>query len=200
MILLVISHFPARCAYCPLETLPFQSHHLTFARYPYGRSWSASISMIYLLILNTLMNIMELMRQNNWKYPCYPDKIFLLQEKLIPIFFNIFFQCLKYYYKGLWVFQNIFWEILWREKKSNFEILNLSLLLGLGTNGLIEKQQNESEACNFIKSNPHPWVFFTFFILYRWYQIAQRITYSLFYSIENIETGGNIGFDFAIKI
>ena len=26
------------------------------------------------------------------------------------------------------------------------------------------------------KSNTHPWVFFTFFKLYKWYQIAQSIT------------------------
>ena len=25
-------------------------------------------------------------------------------------------------------------------------------------------------------SNTHPWVFFTFFKLYKWYQIAQNIT------------------------
>ena len=32
-------------------------------------------------------------------------------------------------------------------------------------------------ACNFTKSNTPPWVFFTFFKLYRWYQIAQNITF-----------------------
>ena len=32
-------------------------------------------------------------------------------------------------------------------------------------------------ACNFTKSNTLPWVFFTFSKFYRWYQIAQRITY-----------------------
>ena len=32
--------------------------------------------------------------------------------------------------------------------------------------------------CNFTKSNTHRWVFFTFFKLYKWYQIMQRITYS----------------------
>ena len=30
------------------------------------------------------------------------------------------------------------------------------------------------QACNFIESNTPPWVFFK---LYKWYQIAQRITY-----------------------
>ena len=29
---------------------------------------------------------------------------------------------------------------------------------------------------NFTKINTHPWVFFTFFKLYKWYQIAQRTT------------------------
>ena len=34
----------------------------------------------------------------------------------------------------------------------------------------------QAEACNFTKINNLPWVFFTFFKLYKWYQIAQRIT------------------------
>ena len=33
-----------------------------------------------------------------------------------------------------------------------------------------------SKACNFTKSNTLPSVFFTFFKLYDWYQIAQRIS------------------------
>ena len=36
----------------------------------------------------------------------------------------------------------------------------------------------QAKVCNFTKSNTPPWVFFTFFELYNWYQIAQRITYS----------------------
>ena len=35
----------------------------------------------------------------------------------------------------------------------------------------------QAEACNFTNSNTPPWMFFTFFKLYKWYQIAQRITY-----------------------
>ena len=35
----------------------------------------------------------------------------------------------------------------------------------------------QAEACNFTQSNTPPWMFFTFFKLYKWYQIAQRITY-----------------------
>ena len=41
-----------------------------------------------------------------------------------------------------------------------------------------------AEACNFTKSNTPLWVFHTFFKLYKWYQIAQRITYVL-WNIEN---------------
>ena len=35
--------------------------------------------------------------------------------------------------------------------------------------------------CNFTKINIPPWVFFAFFKSYKWYQIAQRITY--FYAV-----------------
>ena len=31
--------------------------------------------------------------------------------------------------------------------------------------------------CNFTKINTPPWVFFMFFELYKWYEIAQHITY-----------------------
>ena len=31
--------------------------------------------------------------------------------------------------------------------------------------------------CNFTKINTPPWVFFTFFELYKWHQITQRTTY-----------------------
>ena len=34
----------------------------------------------------------------------------------------------------------------------------------------------QASACNFTKINTPPWVFFTFLKLYKWYQIAQRIT------------------------
>ena len=33
------------------------------------------------------------------------------------------------------------------------------------------------KACNLTKSNTSPWVFFTFFKLYKWYQIGQNTTY-----------------------
>ena len=34
----------------------------------------------------------------------------------------------------------------------------------------------QASACNFTKINSPPWVFFTYFKLYKWYQIAQRTT------------------------
>ena len=34
-----------------------------------------------------------------------------------------------------------------------------------------------ASACNFTKSNTPPWLFFTFFKLYKWYKIAKGITY-----------------------
>ena len=35
------------------------------------------------------------------------------------------------------------------------------------------------QVCNFTKINTPPWVFFTFYKLYKWYQIAQRTTYEI---------------------
>ena len=35
----------------------------------------------------------------------------------------------------------------------------------------------QAKACIFTKYNTLPWVFFTFLKLYKWYKIAQRITY-----------------------
>ena len=40
-------------------------------------------------------------------------------------------------------------------------------------------QFKKREACNFTKSNTPPWVFFTFFKLYEWYQIAKTTTHPL---------------------
>ena len=34
------------------------------------------------------------------------------------------------------------------------------------------------EACNFTKSSTSPWVVFTFFKLWKWYQIVQNVSYS----------------------
>ena len=39
----------------------------------------------------------------------------------------------------------------------------------------------QGSACKFTKSNTPPWVFFTFFKLYKWYQIVQRITFTYYF-------------------
>ena len=41
----------------------------------------------------------------------------------------------------------------------------------------LKNVKNTREKHNFTKGNTPPWVFFTFFKLYKWYQIAQNITY-----------------------
>ena len=41
-----------------------------------------------------------------------------------------------------------------------------------------EKQLWRSEAWNFSKSITPPWVFSTFFKLYKWYEIAQSVSYT----------------------
>ena len=43
--------------------------------------------------------------------------------------------------------------------------------------GVITFVKVHAGACNFTKAITPPWVFFMFFNLYKWYQIAQRITY-----------------------
>ena len=37
----------------------------------------------------------------------------------------------------------------------------------------------QAEACKFTKVNTPPWVFFTFFKLYKWDEIVQRNTYGM---------------------
>ena len=46
---------------------------------------------------------------------------------------------------------------------------------------LKEREKHPWRTVTFSKSKIPPWVFFTFFKLYKWYQIAQRITYRLSY-------------------
>ena len=41
---------------------------------------------------------------------------------------------------------------------------------------------SNANSCNFTKINTPPWVFFTFFKLCRWHQIAQRILFTLFFA------------------
>ena len=44
--------------------------------------------------------------------------------------------------------------------------------------GVLLLVKSQSKACNFTKSKTPPLVFYTFFKLYKWYQIAQSITES----------------------
>ena len=43
--------------------------------------------------------------------------------------------------------------------------------------GVLVLVKLQAEACKFTKINTAPWMFSTFFKLYKWYQIAQHITY-----------------------
>ena len=61
----------------------------------------------------------------------------------------------------------------------------MSLLLALN---IFDALHDLAKACNFTKINTPIWVFFTFFKLYKWYQIVQRITYSRPYSNVSIVT------------
>ena len=56
------------------------------------------------------------------------------------------------------------------------------LIKALGKNASFPKVYcyDYAEACNFTKIKIPPWVFFTFFKLYKWYQIVQRTTYKAF--------------------
>ena len=42
-------------------------------------------------------------------------------------------------------------------------------------------KKNHGGVLLFTKNNTSPWVFFTFFKLYKWYQIAQRTTFTQIY-------------------
>ena len=44
--------------------------------------------------------------------------------------------------------------------------------------GVLLLAKLQVQACNFTKSNTPPWVFFMFFKLYKWHQIAQSIAYN----------------------
>ena len=43
--------------------------------------------------------------------------------------------------------------------------------------GVLLLVKMQAKACNFTRSNTPPWAFFVFLKLYKWYQIAQNITY-----------------------
>ena len=45
--------------------------------------------------------------------------------------------------------------------------------------GVLLLVKMQALACNFTKSNTPPWMFFAFFKLYNWYEIAESITYNI---------------------
>ena len=72
--------------------------------------------------------------------------------------------------------------------QKHFDVCNVEKFIS--ANGFIEPPMKithgeelllvklQALACNFTKSNSAPWVFFTFFKLYKWYQIVQHITFT----------------------
>ena len=52
----------------------------------------------------------------------------------------------------------------------------------------------QAEACNFTKINTSPWVIFTFLKLYKWYQIAQHITYNSYNVVSRCNSKENLQF------
>ena len=61
------------------------------------------------------------------------------------------------------------WCAQFKERENTLGVVLLSVKLQAG-------------ACNFTESNTPPWVFFTFFKLYKWCQTAQSITYIIQYT------------------
>ena len=53
------------------------------------------------------------------------------------------------------------------------------------THGRVLLSKLQALACNFIINNTSPWVFFTFSKLYKWYQMAQSVTFTV--NFENID-------------
>ena len=88
-----------------------------------------------------------------------------------------------YWMKGLIIYL-LFQEILYHRSSYDSPFL---LIFLLQNHRLCIKRSTESIVymiicgaldCNFSKINTLPWVFFIFFKLYKWYQIAQRIKYN----------------------
>ena len=53
------------------------------------------------------------------------------------------------------------------------------------------KNTFQDEVCSFTKCNTPPWVFFTFFKLYKWYQVSQSITYEYFFASSSLSHDSN---------
>ena len=78
--------------------------------------------------------------------------------------FTVSFQCLGVIYLNRW-------DTL-RDMYHLYNLKNVKNTHG----GVLLLIKFQALACKFTKSNTPRWVFFTFFKLYEWYQIPQRIT------------------------
>ena len=75
----------------------------------------------------------------------------------------------------------LFAKYLALNQKSNCDVLRDLVPFGQfkkreNAHGVVLLLVKLQATCNFTKSNIPPWVYFTFFKLFKWYQIAQRIT------------------------
>ena len=77
-----------------------------------------------------------------------------------------FHMTVRYYLK--WMFVNVIRCAIW------YHLYNLKIVKNTHGGVLLLVKL---KACNVTKSNTPPWVFFTIFKLYKWYQIAQNISY-----------------------
>ena len=60
-----------------------------------------------------------------------------------------------------------------------YHLYNLKNVKNIRGRVLLLMKKFQTKACTYTKSNTTPWVFFKFFQLYKWYQIAQSITFTL---------------------
>ena len=79
--------------------------------------------------------------------------------------------CLLHVFKFVWQYL-FFAHYHWNGEIRNIFLMNCAICYHLYNS----KKVKNILPCNFTKSNTPPWVYFTFFKLYKWYQIAQRIT------------------------
>ena len=75
-----------------------------------------------------------------------------------------------------WIWHHI-QHHMWCFVRFGYQMYNLKNVQNIHGEVLILVKLQVS-ACNFAKINTPPWVFFTFFKLYKWYQIAQHTAYS----------------------
>ena len=109
-------------------------------------------------------------------------------SKILRKFSSLFLLELKYFWNcisDILLLNICFSTILIRDNRS-WSISSICYILRhLETFVEFEKREKHpwrSVTCS-TKTNTPPWVFFTFFKLYKWYQIAQRIIFSKLWSL-----------------